>query len=814
MNTDYRQDPLVPPQEYGQNQPGHHPNDAVPVRAAAEESGQEAVMGGLSGSMVYTNNINEEPYNDPGQIVEAHRNINSSLAGENIVINADSMKETSPLGEGRSAIQSLVSSITAASAKDEEDESSRNPTLFNAEVKLTHEEYKRRFQGRPANRDSKHYTINPEPCTGKFLVTKVRSWRSNCSRIISLHKTYFTTLDPETFEITNLWYYSQVRHYMALAQEEDCMLIDVMENNKGSTKLKFKCADKNRNEALTCFIQNIYNHESLGSSVRSLGDRHPTFTQCQRLTRHKTRVNSSLVCAPHGLVESDPTTGSELRTYLYRNIRALSFLSDDVNGVVFYINETNNSVKSVRCECKSWLVSSSRIGGSGRSELLTVLKNKFESLAIPLIISESVSIRAFVEMKDSRALKNVVGERIGTYPVGKFSLRRRSQSKQPEGRDDRSLVLTRNGYILECDKGGNAASCRPLNDLMNIVRHSQTCNDFTLEFKGGIQRTYSSNERETVIVSILDTTVYMCKNFDATVTDVVSTGYRILACVEEDGLTESTTSMTQNLFQTDPIETQCIKLVYEVCTVTNAYMHYMCSITGGDLIPQNLLNEFVGVTEVCRHFNANVVIQSLCNLPNEKKWIKGTIRALWGLCSTLLKYSNGHKDQGTSEKNPTSTTGAQQIHCALVPIFQTLYRLLMTEIGYNSTSNLKEMTGILNEIWIIQDSFGLYWSLKCVSALLLPRPFTHHRDKIVESDNKGVLITRKTSMAANLVRCVVGTPENSEETGSVQLPATCSDLVSMVASNIIESVLCSHHETTSPVQITSFVDELSKEYVQ
>jgi len=443
-----------------------------------------------------------------------------------------------------------------------------------------------------------------------------------------------------------------------------------------------------------------------------------------------------------------------------------------------------------------------------------VLKNKFESLAIPLIISESVSIRAFVEMKDSRALKNVVGERIGTFPVGKFSLRRRSQSKQPEGRDDRSLVLTRNGYILECDKGGNAASCRPLNDLMNIVRHSQTCNDFTLEFKGGIQRTYSSNERETVIVSILDTTVYMCKNFDATVTDVVSTGYRILACVEEDGLTESTTSMTQNLFQTDPIETQCIKLVYEVCTVTNAYMHYMCSITGGDLIPQNLLNEFVGVTEVCRHFNANVVIQSLCNLPNEKKWIKGTIRALWGLCSTLLKYSNGHKDQGTSEKNPTSTTGAQQIHCALVPIFQTLYRLLMTEIGYNSTSNLKEMTGILNEIWIIQDSFGLYWSLKCVSALLLPRPFTHHRDKIVESDNKGVLITRKTSMAANLVRCVVGTPENSEETDSVQLPATCSDLVSMVASNIIESVLCSHHETTSPVQITSFVDELSKEYVQ
>jgi hypothetical protein len=818
MNTDYRQDPLAPTQEYGQNEPEYHPNDTGPVRAATGEYGQEAVMGGLSGSMVYKKNINEEPYNDPGQIVEARRNINSSRAGENIVINADSMKETSISGEGKNAIQSLMSSITApvtaALGKEEEDESSSNPTSINAEVKLTHEDYKRRFQGRPTNRDSKHYTINPEPCTGKFLVTKVRSWRSGYSRIMSLHKTYFTTLDPETFEITNLWYYSQVRHYMALAQEEDCMLIDVMDNNKGSTKLKFKCADKNRNEALTCFIQNIYIHESLGSSVRSLGDRHPTFTQCQRLTRHKTRVNSSLVCAPHGLVESDPTTGSELRTYLYRNIRALSFLSDDVNGVVFYINETNNSVKPVRCECKSWSVSSSRVGGSGRSELVTVLKNKFELLAIPLIISESVTAQTVVEMKDSRALENVVGERMGTYPVGKFSLRRRYQTNQPEGPENRSLILTRNGYILECDKGGNAASCRPLNDLMSIVRHSQNCNDFTLEFKGGIQRTYSSNERETVIVSILDATVYMCKNFDATVTDVVSTGYRILSCVEEDGLRESTTSMTQNLFQIDPIETSCLKLVYEVCTATNAYIHYMCFIRGGDLIPQHLLNEIVGATEVCRQFNANVAIQSLCNLPNENKWIEGTIRALWGLCSTLLKFSNGYKDQGASDKSPTSITGAHQIHCALVPIFQTLYRLMMTEIGYNSTSNKKEMTGILNEIWIMQDSFGLYWSLKCLSALLLPRPFIHQRDNQVETDNKGALITRNTSMAANLVRCMVGTPEISEKTGSIQLPAMCSDLVSMVASNIIESVLCSHHETTSPVQFASFVEELSKEYVQ
>ena len=73
-------------------------------------------------------------------------------------------------------------------------------------------------------------SLRPEPCTGgKFLVTKLRNWRTGYERILSLHDTYFTTLEPETNEITNLWHYSQVKQYSSLVKEEDCGIFRMLQ---------------------------------------------------------------------------------------------------------------------------------------------------------------------------------------------------------------------------------------------------------------------------------------------------------------------------------------------------------------------------------------------------------------------------------------------------------------------------------------------------------------------------------------------------------------------------------------------------------
>ena len=824
----YDQDPL-------QNSQLEQPNSET---ASLEAAAGQSVMGGLSGSIAYMppNNDKDDQYVDPGLIVEEHRlsQLASPHAGRNITINAEPVKEGSVLDDGKNAIQSFVKQVMENSNTTTSTTSTctanANPAIMDAQVKLAHQDYKRRFQGRPANKDSKYYNITPEPCTGKYVVTKVRSWRAGYSRILSLHKSYFATLDPETHEITNLWFYSQVRHYMALPREEDCMLIDVVEDNQGSsTKLKFKCLPSNGSEALTAFAQHRYLYEITNTSVPR--QQHPTFLQCQRLTRHDIRINSSLVCAPHGLIEFDPATGNPIRTYLYRCIKAASFLSDDVNGVVFYLGETSNSIKSVRWECKVWFVASVRVGGSGRSELITLLKNKFELLGLTLAISESVGSRNVIDMKLGRSAQSVVGERMGVFRVRKFSNRKKySANNCEEDCTMRCLALTRNGYLLELDESGDAsstsnsvASCRSLDDVMNIVRHSSTIphdesispahigNSFTIEFKGGLCRTYASNDRDTVIVAILDATVYMCRNFNVTVTDVLSAPYRMQSSADasEGEISASAAAAAPILFQPELIEAQCLRQVHDISFVTHAYVQYQCHVDQ-NVSPAQILDECVAVIESCRGFNANVCIDSIGMLPNDKKLVEGSIRALWGISSTLLKYVVGL--ESSSEKDLSLAQSADIIHGALCAVFQTLYRLMMTEIGYTSTADNKEAIKTLSGVWRIEDSFALYWSLKCLSVLLLPRPFARERDREAEFVNKSILLGPRSVITGGLIGCMLGNTRRADIADNDDLISkVCSELVLMVVSNIIESILCSHHDTTSPEQFSKFVKELSSQ---
>ena len=197
----------------------------------------------------------------------------------------------------------------------------------------------------------------------------------------------------------------------------------------------------------------------------------------------------------------------------------------------------------------------------------------------------------------------------------------------------------------------------------------------------------------------------------------------------------------------------------------------------------SILDESIATIECCRELNANVCIKTACAMPNEKKYIEESINALWGVCSILMKYLVDTSSTTQSEKSYGS------IHDAITPIFQTLYRLMMTETGYASTAKNEE------------DPFALYWSLKCLSVLLLPRPFARERERKSEFINKGFLLYSKSNVVNKLVGCMMESGCQSDQFFSV--------LVSMVCSNIVESLLCSHHDTTSPDQISSFIKILS-----
>ncbi len=649
-------------------------------------------------------------------------------------------------------------------------------------------------------------------------------------------------------------------------QEKDCILIDAHEDHhKSLIKLKFKCLEGvRRDEALTAFSERVTAVHGLpiGNRLGLAQQQYPTFLQCQRLTRRNGgagsgagsggagagRVESVLMCAPYGLMELDPATGMPIRMYYYRCIRGISFTRDDENGIVFHISETNansstdssayhHQQQQVKTECKVWFVFSQRLGGSGRSELVTILKNKFELFALPMVISESIELGHVMHSKACRSQKSQVGERMGVFPIQKFTERAKMNMKMKLdsssqtgvgaatnvnananiGACEMYLVTTRNGFLLEMEVFENgiqsAKSCRPLQDIANIIRHGDPTDGtgtgtkggkFTLEYKGGLRRTYASMDRDAVIVPILDAAVNLCRNFNLTVADFRYSPYRMIGFAgadDEMNLASSAQSAPNLVFHQEPIDIQCLKKLHGVSSVSFAVMEHLYHLDKTTTV-QKMIGEIVATVECCREFNANVSIQTACAIVNEKKFIEESINALWGISSILMNYIGNADASGT---NAAEDDTNRSIHGTIVPIFQTLYRLMLTENGYSSTARNEDALNSLLEIWRIKDSFALYWALKCLSALLLPRPFSKERDKRNEFSNKGLLLHSNSNVVKELVRCMIGSGIQEGDDSS------SSALVSMVCINIVESLLCSHRDTTTPNQFATFIEILSTE---
>ncbi len=844
------------------------------------------VMGGNASTNLVSMPNNISPYytntaTDPGILAPSHNNnqVSSSSAlgmptHHNITISANDIKKElesddiqTVLGKKRNNDNAISSLIKKTATVIEKSQHERNAAL-EKQIMEQHRLNDWRYRGYcPMNNNinnihaqsnkidgdiMRNHSIHagpnssfqPEPCTGgKYYLTKLRNWRTGYDRILSLHNTYFTTLDPETNEITNIWKYTQVKQYAILhPQEEDYLYIDVTdENGRGSTKLKFKCMTQNIYHVITSFVERKYLNDAMIAASGDLNpyqqkqfyNQNPVF-ECQRLTRYNTRVNTILICAPHGLVELDSNSRSiPIQTYRYKNMKAVSFVSDEGSGIILYIGGLAsvpfaNSKSHVDgtdpcddnyriCDEKVFFVASIRAGGSGRSDLMTVLKTKLEDLALKLNITESMTLNKLQDRKRQRGISH--GEPIAVFPVYKVSQRIQCKKNRQDSESvvvvsnndrvmiPRNLVVTSHGYVLEFDKETNVVipvNCRKLKDIFCLVRHrskNSEKNDstenhhyphesFSIEFKDGSICTYFSSERDVALISILDITVNLCRNFSATITDVLSKGYSFSMLESPVARSQSRESDTA-IFQLDLIEVQCLKKLSNVASTTKLYLNTSLL---SEQIDAACSEVCFAIVECCREFNVNVTLLGIRNLPQDESLMMNVIHDLWEIVSYLLNF--GHKFKLGDGK-----ISSQEADVILCVIFQTLYRLMLTPLGFNNTSEDKEVLHVLtHKLHCINDVFTLYWALKCSSALLLPRPFATEREVEKEKKNKNTVINQMPNLAKFLVQ---------SEVSNTNLHAQSSELILMVVSNIIESLLCSHRDTTSEEHFTMLMEELS-----
>jgi len=348
----------------------------------------------------------------------------------------------------------------------------------------------------------------------------------------------------------------------------------------------------------------------------------------------------------------------------------------------------------------------------------------------------------------------------------------------PGGVVNRRLCITGTGQVLEKDDSGAIVSIRQLSELYAIVRPPEAGDTIWLEYADGHSRKYSSKSRDSLLVSLLDAATTLGKNPKVQVSDVPSGGY----CLASFS-TMSTPEKSGGIFQPISIPLHCLKRVHTLGVGAFSYMNSNTESSTEEGVPMNPIHECRNVMEICREFNASVLptAEGLPRTENDKQ-VMGSIGSLWGLVARLLKCKN---DRNLAEQ-------------AAGPILQTLHRLSKTPAGYKNSIELATFLDCIPLLLTIDDAFSKFWAFRTITVLLSGLP-GKLRSKEIEYVNKSVIFG-------------AGGPRIVHDMVQSILDQGGSDLLRMVMSDILQSVLCSYADTTSPEVFASFIKALGENY--
>lgn len=597
----------------------------------------------------------------------------------------------------------------------------------------------------------------------QFQVTKLRNWRTGYVRLLCFYDDHVATIDPDTHNPTNTWRYSTLADFGSVPDKDQIL----MQFDKD--KLKFQCHNVDKSRVLTALLESQdndahYNHANTEPPRN--------FVLCNRWTRHGLQTPSALRVTSYALLEIHPTSHQRLQTYRFVDIVAISLSTDDPTGLILHFHSKSTTR----------LFS---LASNGRTEVVTAMRQAYQRLGMELRMTESTTT---LQWKQSRQEQLQIHRQmtIATeYPVTKQSRRHDSAIVGPSsgwtgGLVSRTLCLTGQGLILEKDPtDGSVVSCRHLKDLYAIVRPASAGDQIMLEFFGGGQcRTYSSASRDSLIVSLLDAASTLGGNPKVHVSDVPSAGYNLASFANSTNTTEK----SGGIFQPISIPLHCLKRVHNVATAAFSYLNSTTESSTDEGQPANPVEECRNVMELCREFNASV-LPTAEGLPTAEKdkYVLGSIGALWGLVAELLEC---RKDRHLCEQTAA-------------PLFQTLHRLSKTQSGYKHSIELATFIDSLPLLWTIEDPFCKFWSFRALTVVLSGHP--RNRDKEIEYVNKSVIFK-------------AGGPRLIHGLVASLLHEKTSDLVRMVMSDILQSVLCSFADTTSPDHFGALIQALGENY--
>ncbi|XP_037942039.1 dnaJ homolog subfamily C member 13-like [Teleopsis dalmanni] len=288
-----------------------------------------------------------------------------------------------------------------------------------------------------------------------FLVTK-HSWKGKYKRILSIGTAGISTYNPDKFDLTNRWTYSDI---IAAAPNKSNIPNEFVLTIKKDKKLdSIKLSSEYRNDILSSILK----------YYKEFADKPKNVQRFNGYKYHWSGITlpTVLEVTPCSLDQLDPTTNELLTSYMYKDIEGIIGISDYEGGIVM------------------------AYGGFSRLHLFKADNHHEIVQNIAQRSSQFLSIETKI-LKSQITLDQFERQRFGKFSDDQFQTSmteftvQKISNRHPEP-VKRILCLTETTLLERDPQTYSVCTLRPLSDVFALIRDKDNLQKFCIEYKNGI----------------------------------------------------------------------------------------------------------------------------------------------------------------------------------------------------------------------------------------------------------------------------------------------------------------------------------------
>lgn len=297
-------------------------------------------------------------------------------------------------------------------------------------------------------------------------------------------------------EVTNQWLYSDVvsvapaipkgqQHEPTLTTGGNEMF--TLNYKKGKKVESMKFSSEYRNELLCEVLQHRRKFAEASSAASGFQD--PVKYNCTKHSWTDKKIPVVLEIGICAVSQVNPTNGSVIASYLFKDIDTLALVSDYPGGFV---------------------ISTS---GFGRHHLFACPTGERENILRKLVEYAWVHTGCVIRIKkDSITFENFQNNKFGRYGTDEavtslyeFSVHKITNRAASSSQDVKRVLCLTESCLVERDPNSySVITVKPLNEIFALIRSQTNPQLFSVEYVKGQVRWYTSTDRDALLASLMD----------------------------------------------------------------------------------------------------------------------------------------------------------------------------------------------------------------------------------------------------------------------------------------------------------------------